>query len=741
MHLDNPGRVRLTSVAHSVVLAVGIFAWAPSALGAPDSARTVDREALRTALKDVIARSALRSARTSVQVQSLADGAVIFSQNADELLNPASNVKLVTAAAALSRLGIEYRFDTEFLTEPSSRGRTLYVRGKGDPTLTTERLYGIVSELLHAGLRDVNDIVVDDAYFDTDRQPPGFDQENGDRAYLAPPGAVSLNSNTVGVYLRPGTGLGARGTVEVEPPSDFFVVDSQLTTGTKEQRRYSVFSTVDRDGQRQKLTVRGTVPNDRGSWAVWKKIDNPPLYVGATLRSMLAERGVQIHGKVKVGVTPASARMLYVAQSETLDIVLKRLNKHSSNFVAEQLIKTLGAEGKGLPGTSAKGVEVVEEFLEREVGIPRGSYVMKNGSGLNDTNRFSSAQLNRILRYMMDRFSVAPEYISSVGVAGKDGTLKYRFEGSDAVGRLRAKTGTLENASALAGYIQSVGGEMFTFSVMVNDFPGRAGTVVQHIDALGAAVAAYGSVQGPARAVASMMTQPNVVGSLAEASTRIATYLALAKEQSKRNIAFLRTAWRSEKDPVVRAVVADALYQSDPEDYLGTRILLDSYSASEEVYGRLRAVAATLKIPVPGVTSLLELSATGNLEALKRMLEVARASPAENQAEMGASLADVARTAPDELLLALKASPEAERQAGTALLAAGLVKVADAAHPFWPALRKGCGAPDPELSAFCKRLEITLSLKIAEAKAPAVQPSIPAPVPAPVSESTPRPGG
>ena len=101
--------------------------------------------------------------------------------------------------------------------------------------------------------------------------------------------------------------------------------------------------------------------------------------------------------------------MLHVAQSETFDLVLKRLNKVSSNFVAEQLIKTLGAEVSGPPGSFTKGIDVVEDFLQREVGIPRGSYVMKNGSGLNDANRFSASQIGKLLRFMYERFPLAPE--------------------------------------------------------------------------------------------------------------------------------------------------------------------------------------------------------------------------------------------------------------------------------------------------------------------------------------------
>ncbi|MHB8878582.1 MAG: D-alanyl-D-alanine carboxypeptidase/D-alanyl-D-alanine endopeptidase, partial [Myxococcaceae bacterium] len=412
--------------------------------------RLKQREALRAALVEVLKRTPLKNARVSVQVVSLDDGAVIFSQNADDLLNPASNVKLVTAAAALSRLGIEYRYETEFLTDAElkeGKTRVLYVRGRGDPTINSDRLYGMVSELQHTGLKEISgDLVIDDSFFDAERLAPGYDQEHSDRAYMAPTGAVSLNWNAVGVYLRPGARVGEKATVELEPPSDYFELDSQLTTGTRRRRRFSVASNPEKGAQKQKILVRGSVPLEErpGSWSVWKKIDNPPLYFGHTLKRLLAERGVKLKGKVKLGLAPPTAKVLHVSASETFDLVLKRMNKHSSNFVAEQLLKTLGAEAKGAPGSFPKGVEAVEDFLEREVGLARGSYVMKNGSGLNDTNRFSAAQLCKVMRSMYEKFPLAPEYLSSVGVAGKDGTLKYRFEGSEAVGRLRAKTGTLE---------------------------------------------------------------------------------------------------------------------------------------------------------------------------------------------------------------------------------------------------------------------------------------------------------
>ncbi|MFL5356024.1 D-alanyl-D-alanine carboxypeptidase/D-alanyl-D-alanine-endopeptidase [Archangium sp.] len=714
-----------------LAVTVALFVTLPRAgAAAADDKKRAEREALKASLMQVLQREPLNASRVGVHMMSLDDGTVVFSHNADELLNPASNVKLVTSAAALVTLGPEYRYETEFLVETESDGikaKTLYVRGKGDPTINTERLYGIVAELFHTGLREVQDIIVDDAWFDAERTPPGFDQEDSDRAYMAPTGALSLNWNAVGVFLRPGDTMGAKGVVEVEPPSDFFVVENTLTTGNARARRFSVSS--DAAGAQQKIVVKGQVPQAGGYMSVYKKIDNPPMYFGQTFKQMLLARGVKVKGKVKPGLTPQKAKLVYVSHSDTFDIVLKRLNKMSSNFIAETLLKTMGAEARGVPGTFGKGIDVVEDFLSREVGIPRGTYVMKNGSGLNDTNRFSAAQMDRILRYMYERFPMAPEYLSSLGIAGKDGTLKYRFDGTEAVGRLRAKTGTLENVSALSGYVQAAGGEKFIFSMMVNDYPGRSGPVVRGLDSLGAAVASVGSTMGPGRTVAELASEEKSTSTMAEVTSRVKTYLALGSQRDTRNIGFLRTAWRSERDPAVRAVVAESLYQSNPQDYLGVRTLLDSYSAGTDVYGRLRSVARELSVEVPGLGSMVELAASGNAEALSRVIELAGASSgdAASEAEMSEGLGAVARTAPEELVQALRTASAKDREAATALLARGLVQASDAEHPFWKGLRKSLGSTDAKLAEFSRTLEGTLSRKVAEEKAPKPQQQVVAP--------------
>ena len=684
-------------------------------------AYAADRSSLTKALETILERPLLKSSRVSAQMQSLDDGSIVWRHNPDELLNPASNMKLVTSATALAKLGPDFRFETEFLTEPhfsSGKVKALYVRGKGDPSLTTEKLHSLAAELYHAGLREVGDLWIDDSWFDAERLAPGYDQETSDRAYMAPTGAVSLNWNSAEIFLKPGEKAGSKALIELEPSSDYFAIENNLKTVGRQNPRYLV--TSEYKNEKQHILVRGTLPADRRPIAIWKKIDNPPVYFGFTFKQVLTEHGIKVRGRVKLGAAPANFKPLYVAQSDTFDLILKRLNKHSSNFVAEQLLKTVGAQVKGPPGSTGKGVEVVEEFLSNQVGIPRGSYVMKNGSGLNDINRFSASQFNRLLRYMYERLPLSPEYISSVGIAAKDGTLRYRFEGSDAAGRLRAKTGTLENVSALSGYVQSVGGERFTFSILVNDFSGRVGPIVQSIDAMGVALAAYGSSNGPVRAVAQQIqAQTEVVGSLTEARNRIQTYLTLEKEADARNIPFLRTAWRTERDPAAKAVLAESLYQSNPEDPTWVRTLLESFSTRSEVLGRLEEVAKQLKIEVPCVASIADLAAMGNRNALERLMEigVVKGSDLSLAKEVSGGLSDLAKNSPQELLMGLYGAPQLQHDPTTSLLAQGLVRAADSENPLWPALRSAMASSDPGFARFAKALEAELSVKIAQEKA------------------------
>ncbi len=666
-----------------------------------------DREQVRKALADELSRPPLAGAHVGVAVLSMDDGSLIFAHDPDTLLNPASNVKLFTAAAALARLGPEYRFSTEFFLDkpiPSARtGKTkgnLYVRGKGDPTLSPDRLWQIGGTLVHRGLKQVaGDLVLDGSFFDNEKAGPGWEQETTDKSYAAFVGPLSVNKNVVSIYVGPGDAAGQRARVEVEPASAAIVVDNQVVTAPMNGRRRVIARIVALPDGRTRVVVSGRVQLRREGEMITRRIADPDRFAGETIKSIFAKRGLTIHGKVRRGTAPvAPAVPFYVAESISLAEVVREMNKISSNFDAEMMLKTLGAEQAGAPGTWAKGVGVAEQFLA-EVGIPRGSYVMKNGSGLNDTNRFTARQVAMLLLDQAKRWSVAPEYEASLGIAGRDGTVRTRMEGTEAAGRVRAKTGTLEGVTALSGYVQAASGARFVFSILANDVASHTKTVAS-IDRLGAAMAAQGTPGGPAQAVA--VLDAHETTTLPELKARVATYTSLGRLADKRNLPFLRTALRTEHDPVLKAVVADALYQSDPD--AGGGALLEAFTPTAEFLGRLRAVGTDLGMPTPAINSLIDLGAEGNSDALERIVELAPLviGDAPLEAMLSEGLCEIGRTAPDELLAAFVNAGNGSR-AALELAARGISLAADKTeHPFVKAVKTAAetgGAPQKAVAA------------------------------------------
>jgi D-alanyl-D-alanine carboxypeptidase/D-alanyl-D-alanine-endopeptidase (penicillin-binding protein 4) len=152
-----------------------------------------------------------------------------------------------------------------------------------------------------------------------------------------------------------------------------------------------------------------------------------------------------------------------------LSSIVKDMNKFSNNFLAEQILKTLGAELKGPPGTSEKGLEILKQGL-KEWGYKDNEYSLNDGSGFSLFNRFSPSQLTKILTNAYNDFRIGPDFISSLPLSGLDGSLKNRHMSSKIDNLVRAKTGTLDSASAISGYAGTDSGEKFVFSIIMNDF-------------------------------------------------------------------------------------------------------------------------------------------------------------------------------------------------------------------------------------------------------------------------------
>jgi D-alanyl-D-alanine carboxypeptidase/D-alanyl-D-alanine-endopeptidase (penicillin-binding protein 4) len=428
------------------------------------------------------------------------------------------------------------------------------------------------------------------------------------------------------------------------------------------------------------VTVEGRVPAGGRTQVVWRRVDDPAAYFGATLKRLLELRGVKVTGRVRRGAVPERATLVAWSESEALGDVVRRLEKLSNNFMAEQVLKTLGAEIRGAPGTWPKGVAAVQEYLAG-VGIAPGTYLMTNGSGLNDANRFSARQTVTLLEAMWRRFPLQAEFVASLPVAARDGTIRWRMEGTPAAGRLRAKTGTLESVASLSGYVETVVGERLAFAVIVNDHEGRAGAV-RGIDELGAALAAGGVALAPP-AVATHASH------LPDLPARVAAYYRLGAAGDRRNLPFLRTALRSETDPVLRLAAAESVYLSDPDGDAARRTLLDTASAERASLAAL-AIAAGGARPSPVLGSVADLAAEGSSEAMVLLASITSAGAPE---DLSRAWEEISASAPVETVSLLVAAPEPIRSAVLGVLADGLAATGGPSHPFVAELRRAADVP------------------------------------------------
>ena len=442
-------------------------------------------------LNAVVSDPNLEGARVGVRVDDVQTGRTIFAHNPDWLINPASVTKVFTTAAALCLLHPDYRFKTEvYMRKRPDNGVVagpLYIKGYGDPFLVNERITYLVNELKTFGLEKIDGpLIMDDSFFDAQGQGPGWSQDDTSRPYQAPMGALSLNFNSVTVMLFAGEKVGKPARVELNPDSDHFRLVNRVVTSHK---RTWIKIDVDRIGKRTRVLVRGRVNVHHPGSRHHCRVTQPTWYVGHSIRNALKRAGIRARRHIRRGSVPARADLYYTLRSPALGELVRKVNKLSQNFMAEQLLKTLGAEFMGEPGSWYKGQQVMNAFLEEEVGIPSGTYILHNGSGLNDVNRITVSQVVKLLHYMWGRFDVRPDFLASLAVAGADGTVNGRFAHPTLARTMRLKTGSLENVRALSGYIHSRGKQVFAFAFLVSDYQCRGYQVSRLIDRFASALA------------------------------------------------------------------------------------------------------------------------------------------------------------------------------------------------------------------------------------------------------------
>lgn len=455
-------------------------------LGTAPATAARDRDYLPPEVEQALQRRKVPGASLSVYVREVGRDEPVISYNSTVARNPASTMKVVTTFAALESLGPAYTWRTRAYATGPIRDQVLdgdlVLVGGGDPFMTAERWWGFVAGLRNTGLQRISgDIVIDNSYFSSQGDDRAAFDNRPYRTYNVLPDALLVNFQTVTVSAVPDP---ASGTVRVSanPWPANLTIDNEirLDPGSCKRGAAGIRLAMPDGSTGNRITLSGRYAAGCGQFTTARAVMKASDYAFGLFKTLWQQAGGSIGGSLKLGVLPPEARLLYTHESLTLAEVIRLVNKYSSNSMARTLYLTLGAERyPGRPSTPAAGREAIQDLLARQ-GISIPELVLENGSGLSRNERVTAAGLAEVL-LAAHQSQYMPEFAASLPLSATDGTLKRRFRSKEMQGRLRMKTGTLEDVSALAGYVNAASGKTFVAVVILNH-PGAssgAGEAIQ----------------------------------------------------------------------------------------------------------------------------------------------------------------------------------------------------------------------------------------------------------------------
>jgi len=435
----------------------------------------------------------IRSGRFGVMVASLTRGDTLFAQNAGEMMQPASTMKLFSTAVALDRFGPEHSFSTDVLRDAPLGGDgtitgSIYLRADGDPSMSARFYHDpnlpmatLARSVAAAGVKRVTgDLVFDATAFDDRRIPDGWKSTYLGAAYAARVSALSLNENIVWVVVQP---AGKQAAVTLEPASTTIPVRSKVRlVGGRGGR---IIARRAADGG---IDVSGSIGSSSGPLRYSLVVDDPALFTAGALRAALQAAGVTVDGAIKAGKTPANAEKVASLASPPLSRIVSEMNRESINIVAELLFRDAARASAADVGTAETGLANLRDFMQKKVEADPQQIRVSDGSGLSTLDFMTPRAMIHLLSYA-HKGPWSSAFHGSLPVAGESELLRRRMRATPAQGNLHAKTGTTNDVVSLAGYVTARNGEILAFSFIYNG--SDRWNAKATIDAMGATLANF----------------------------------------------------------------------------------------------------------------------------------------------------------------------------------------------------------------------------------------------------------
>jgi len=446
-------------------------------LGAKAPSPKASGKTLEQRLNSLLAHPTVTGSVAGIQVTDVSTGKVIAERNPTRAVIPASNLKLVTTAAALDLLGSDF----EFVTTVAARGPVdvngtlrgdLKVTGRGDPTIGARfhdgNAIAVFEEwaaaLKDSGIRTIDgSLVFEYGYFDTEFVHPTWPANQLTSWYEAPVAALSLEEGCVSVTVDPGK-PGGPATVRLDPASSYFKIEN--TSQTRPGRG----AVVTRKDDENTIVVTGNVRATANELQVYVTVVDPIMYFATVMRETFESRGIEVRGGIRLTAKDDRGDWRTITEYKTpLPVVMFVINKRSQNHYAEMLIKTIGREIRG-EGSWAAGSAVVEEWLQKRVKLNLLSFDIVDGSGMSRSNRMSAEGFTRLLEYVWRR-PYARDFLSSMPYSGEpEGRFRSRLHMEPYARQIYAKTGYLSRVIGLSGYVRAQSGKVYAFSTLFNNY-------------------------------------------------------------------------------------------------------------------------------------------------------------------------------------------------------------------------------------------------------------------------------
>ncbi len=440
-----------------------------------------------------MAQHCFDQAEWGISVVAIESGKLVYNYNGDKLMKPASSAKLYTASLVLDRLGPDFRIKTSFYSQakPDAAGTIhgdLVVYGRGDPTFSARFNNGdysrtfdrIVEALASAGIKRIEgNLVGDDSYFRGAAIPGNWTWGDLQNSYGVPASALSFEDNVFKFTLKPGEGVGKPGLLSGKTRVPLENVKNQTrTVAEQSQSRLQLYRAFGSEG----FYVSGSIPLDSNGLEQSLPVCNPALWFVDNLKQTLTDRGIVITGKTRSinwldreATSENPTKWVEIASVSSCPVgeIVKETLKSSYGLGAQLLLLQVAAVGKAADPAATgdslgDALEEMRKFME-EVGIKRGAVLLDEGTGLSRACLITPNAATRLLIFMTKhRFN--DWFLTSLPIAGVDGTLRSRFKETDLENHLQAKTGTLLFIDSLTGYLTTKGGDKLAFSVMINNY-------------------------------------------------------------------------------------------------------------------------------------------------------------------------------------------------------------------------------------------------------------------------------